>query len=71
MSPKKRLSHSKSHQWNSTHPVAVVVEGGQRNTTLGHTVDEGVDGGLGVLGTDLKGDMAAVVDQYAIPIEVM
>ena len=50
------------------HPVAVVVEGGQRNITLGHTVDEGVDGGLGVLGTDLKGDMAAVVDQYAIPI---
>ena len=44
------------------------MEGGQRNTTLGHTVDEGVDGGLGVLGTDLKGDMAAVVDQYAIPI---
>ena len=107
------------------HPVAVVVEGRQRNITFGHTVDEGVDGGLvvfggerggqpqtvtpcghirrtsdelgvavenllgggaidhaevdglaghgelhglGVLGTDLKGDMAAVVDQYAIPI---
>ena len=107
------------------HPVAVVVEGGQWNITLGHTVDEGVDGGLvvfggerggqpqtvapcghirrasdelgvavenllgggaidhaevdglaghgelhglGVLGTDLKGDVAAVVDQYAIPI---
>ena len=42
------------------HPVAVIVEGAQRNVSLGHAIDEGVDGLLVVLGGERGGQPQAI-----------